>query len=259
MSQPPIDITPSPDPSLPWVRNVMLRVEVGSTAHGTGLPGGEDYDEMGVMIEPWRSTIGLNKTADTIVYRPGRTVTQRSEPGDYDLVMYTARKFADLAAKGNPSTLMVLFGPLRYSTPLGDRLRDLAPAFWSDKARLRFLGYSHAQRERLLGIRGGRHTNRPELEAVHGYDTKYAMHMLRLGFQGMEYAQTGRLTLPIPDRHGDYLRAVRRGEYSLDDVIQVADANEDALRMMAGGRAPIEPDYSAINDWLLAVHEASLG
>lgn len=250
-------MTPSPDPSLPWASRVLIRTEVGSTAHGTGLPGGEDYDEMGVMIDPWQSAIGINPCPDTIVYRPGRAQTERSQPGDYDLVVYTARKFAQLCAKGNPSVLMLLFGPLRFSTPLGDALRDLAPAFWSDEARLRFLGYSRAQRERLLGVRGGKHTNRPELVAQHGYDTKYAMHMLRLGLQGMEYAQHGRLTLPIPGESGELLRAVRRGEFTMERVIQMADANEDALHMMKG-RAPERPDYGAINEWLRAVHLEAL-
>ena len=30
----------------------------------------------------------------------------------------------------------------------------------------------------------GAHTNRPELVAVHGYDTKFAMHALRLACRG---------------------------------------------------------------------------
>ena len=34
-------------PELPAA--TILLVEVGSTAHGTGLPGGEDHDEMGVV------------------------------------------------------------------------------------------------------------------------------------------------------------------------------------------------------------------
>jgi hypothetical protein len=29
----------------------ILLVEVGSTAHGTGIAGGEDHDEMGVVVE----------------------------------------------------------------------------------------------------------------------------------------------------------------------------------------------------------------
>jgi hypothetical protein len=35
----------------PLPESTILLVEVGSTAHGTGIPGGEDNDEMGVMIE----------------------------------------------------------------------------------------------------------------------------------------------------------------------------------------------------------------
>jgi hypothetical protein len=35
----------------PLPQSTILLVEVGSTAHGTGLPGGEDHDEMGVVIE----------------------------------------------------------------------------------------------------------------------------------------------------------------------------------------------------------------
>lgn len=249
--------TPSPDPGLPWADRVIIRTEVGSTAHGTGLPGGEDYDEMGVVLERWESAVGLVADPDNIVYRPGRSITQRSEPGDYDLVLYTPRKFARLAASGNPSVLMMLFGPLRFSSSLGDDVRSLAPAFWSDRARARFLGYSRAQRERLLGIRGGAHTNRPELVAEFGYDTKYAMHMLRLGIQGIEYATTGRLTLPIPDSHGTTLRDVRLGKYTRDDVIAMADANEAELESLAAS-APPEPDTDAINGWLLDCHRSRL-
>jgi hypothetical protein len=36
-------------PALP--NGTILLVEVGSTAHGTGLPGGEDQDELGVVVE----------------------------------------------------------------------------------------------------------------------------------------------------------------------------------------------------------------
>lgn len=248
--------TPQPDPTLPWAGRVILRTEVGSTAHGTGLPGGEDYDEMGVMIEPWESSIGLSAMPEHVIYRPGRTNSERSEPGDYDLVIYTARKFARLASSGNPSVLMALFGPLRFSTDLGDQLRELAPAFWHEGARGRFLGYAKAQRERMMGIRGGKHTNRPELVEKHGYDTKYAMHMLRLSFQGIEYMRSGRLTLPIPGEQGDFLRDVRLGMYSKDEVLAKAHALEDTLKMLKSN-APQNPDIDAINSWLLRCHQAS--
>jgi hypothetical protein len=39
-----LEVPPQPDPTI-------LLVEVGSIAHSTGLPGGEDHDEMGVVVE----------------------------------------------------------------------------------------------------------------------------------------------------------------------------------------------------------------
>ena len=37
-------------PYPPYPEGMILLVEVGSTAHGTGLPGGEDHDETAVMV-----------------------------------------------------------------------------------------------------------------------------------------------------------------------------------------------------------------
>jgi len=49
----------------------------------------------------------------------------------------------------------------------------------------------------MLGVRS--HTSRPELEAEHGFDAKFAMHMIRLGIQGIEYMESGKTTLPLAD------------------------------------------------------------
>jgi len=54
----------------------------------------------------------------------------------------------------------------------------------------------------------GAHTNRPELVAIQGYDTKYAMHAFRLGCKGIELLTSGRITLPIPEPHRGYLRSI---------------------------------------------------
>jgi uncharacterized protein len=236
----------------PWCSRILFRTEVGSTAHGTGIDGHEDYDEIAVMWEPLSSLVGLNQIKDTIIYRPGRAPDQRSGPGDWDLTVYTARKWARLAAAGNPSILVSLFGPRIQTTESGLALLDNPQWFWADHARDRFLGYARAQRERLLGIRGGRHANRPELEAMHGYDTKYAMHMLRLGYQGIEYLLTGRIVLPMLDDRGDHLRAVRRGETPLGEVLTAAESLESQLRRLNTDAPPL-PDYDAIDRWLLSL------
>lgn len=256
-------MTHEPDPGLPWVPRQILRVEVGSTAHGTGTVETEDYDELGVMALPWTQTLGVPVKPDrdeTIVYRPGRKEGERSQAGDYDLTMHSARKFCRLAATGNPSVLMVLFGPVRFTTPLGDALRsdEMIKAFWHQGARQKFLGYCKAQRERLEGIRGGKHTNRPELIEQYGFDTKYAMHMLRLGYQGIEYMATGRVTLPMPPGIRAHLQDVRAGRVDLYEVLDECDNLERQLAEQESA-APPEPDWDTLNDWLLSVFDWEYG
>lgn len=206
---------------------------------------------MAIMTEPLDSLVGLTHVDDTITHRPGRAEGDRSEPGDYDLVVHTARKFCRLASEGNPSILLALYGPVRASTSAGQSLREQHGLFHSTRARMRFLGYAKAQRERLLGIRGGRHTNRPELVAEHGYDTKYAMHMVRLGLQGIEYLSTGRIVLPIPEPHRQLLRDIRHGLFNLPAVLEMAEENEAILADDKRWTAiRPRPDISGINAWL---------
>ena len=51
------------------------------------------------------------------------------------------------------------------------------------------------------------------------YDTKYAMHALRIGLQGVELLQTGRISLPVSEPERSMLRAVRAGDVALKEVL----------------------------------------
>lgn len=248
-----------------WSRTEILRSEVGSTLHGTGLEGGEDRDEMGVCVEPPNYVLGVERF-EQYEYRT-QAEGVRSGPGDTDLVIYSLRKYVRLAMQGNPSILLPLYAPedrLVICTELGVELRALAPAIVSTCAGDRFLGYLRNQKERLLDVRGGRHTNRPELVGQYGYDVKYAMHALRLGYQGVELISTGRITLPIPDDPGDYLCAVRRGDVPFDEMIDRLGLVEEAL-ISASQRTwtshvhrpalPAAPNIEAINRFMRRAHD----
>lgn len=90
---------------------------------------------------------------------------------------------------------------------------------------------------------------RTELIKRHGYDTKFAMHAVRLGFQGVEYLKTGRLTLPM-DTGRDYCMAVRLGEVRLPDVIKTIERLEREICVLTYGQdsvpetAPARRDFS---------------
>jgi hypothetical protein len=93
--------------------------------------------------------------------------------------------------------------------------------------------------------------DRDELVAVHGYDTKYAMHALRLGLQGIELLTAGRITLPVPEPDREYLRSIRRGERPLAEVLDAVAETEARLeRLRDSASLPDEPDRRWVDDWL---------
>jgi uncharacterized protein len=155
----------------------ILRVLVGSGVHGTAVDGQDDRDEMGICLEPAEYVCGLRSFEQYIFRTQPEGV--RSGAGDVDLTIYSARRWMRLAAHGNPTVLLPLFVAdknIIVRTEFGDEMRLLAPSLLSLKAGERFWGYLQSQRKRLLVIRGGKHTNRPELIDMYGFDTKYAMH-----------------------------------------------------------------------------------
>ena len=114
--RPVLEIPPLPDATI-------LLVEVGSTAHGTGLPGGEDHDEMGVAVETPAQVLGLGERGMRSVMQRTQPEGSRSGPGDTDRTLHSLRRFIHLAASGNPSILMSFWAPVIYETIEGIELR----------------------------------------------------------------------------------------------------------------------------------------
>jgi hypothetical protein len=242
-------------------RGVILRGSVGSTAHGLHLAGTDDRDEMGIAVEPPERVIGLtefeqhiHRTAEErLKHNPladqrshGRTPP--SQAGDLDLTVYSLRKYTRLAANGNPTVQILLFVKPLFMNRFGRRLRRNAHLFASKEAGARFLGYLRAQRERLLGQRGQMRVTRTELIKRHGYDTKFAMHAVRLGFQGVEYLQTGHLTLPM-DTGRDFCMAVRLGEVRLPVVIKTIERLEREICVLTYGQDSVPETSPARRDF----------
>lgn len=256
-----MDEQPGPAYPLPAEYGVeLLRSEVGSTLHGTGLLGHEDRDEMGIYLEHPSSVIGLADRPHWTFRTAGGD--NRSTPDDTDVVSYSARKWVTLALRGNPTVLLLLHAPesaLVLCDDHGRRLRENAAWFASRRAGASFLGYMQQQRQRMTGDRGK--AGRVRVSPEGAVDWKYAMHMLRLGHQGVEFLTTGALTLPVPGDLGDHLRRVRRGDVAFEDVIAEAEALEVEVRQLLEGRSPLpdEPNGEAAEAWLIAAHRSAWG
>ena len=221
-------------------RGTILRATVGSTVHGLHHGGEDDRDEMAVFIEPPEYLLGLRRAPHMRGGLYGwehyveRTQPEgvRSGPGDLDLVAYSLRKYVRLALKGHPTILLLLFVPSEFvlvKTKLGDELRALREALLSRRAGQGYLGYLRGQKERLLGTRGQKRVNRPELVEAHGFDTKYAMHAARLGYQWLELLETGWLTLPMPEPERSRAMAIRTGKRTFEETIAEIEEVEQRL------------------------------
>ena len=232
-------------------QNEILRGVVGSSCYGTSLDGSADRDEMGIFIEPPSNVCGL-RAIDHYLYRD-KPEGERSASGDLDLVLYSLRKFCHLAVQGNPSILMMLWLPEYLTlTETGKQLLMLRSAFRSRDAGARFLGYLVSQKMRLTGERA-RNVSRPDLVEKHGYDTKFAMHALRLGLQGIEYLSHGTITLPIPISERELLLEVRRGEVNYTEAVALIEDAEQKLRAILADYAGI-CDTVRVDQFLVSAH-----
>lgn len=231
--------------------NEILRGVVGSTAHGTAVDGQDDRDEMAVFIEPPEYVCGLTP-CDHYIYRD-KPEGVRSEAGDLDLTMYSLRKFCRLAEQGNPSVVILLWLPEHLvKTEIGNMLVKLREAFISRDSGNRFLGYLVAQKMKMKGERA--HTvNRPDLVEKYGFDTKFAMHALRLGFEGVEMLTRRRITLPAPQPNLSIFRGVRTGLYSLTDTLRMIDDAEAQLRELLKD-CDWATDRKRINAFMVKAH-----
>lgn len=113
-----------------------------------------------------------------------------------------------------------------------------------------YLGYLQAQKQRLTGERGQKRIHRPGLEEMYGFDTKYATHMLRLGFQGVELLTTGRLSLPMREPERSYLLDVRRGKVSEQDCLtRAGELERELAELEATSALPEAPAEGQVEEW----------
>jgi predicted nucleotidyltransferase len=230
----------------------ILSLEYGSRAHGTHTVD-SDSDIMSIFVEDPGFVTGI----DTIDTQASSTagVSSRSGVGDTDETAYPLRKFAALAAHGNPTVLTAFFVPVYIEqTFMGRKLVVNRNLFLSKQAGARFLGYMRGQRDAMTGLKNKR-TNRPELIHKFGYDTKFAYHMIRLGMQGIELMNTGRVSLPMIPFQIDELMSIRKGETSREDVLDYSWYLDEKLKSAIDwSDLPDAPDRAKINQLLHEIY-----
>ena len=206
------------DYGFPYPNDLILTFIGGSQLHGAKLDGRDDTDWYGVFIEPPEKVLGLDEFPHFVFTTGGQP--GGNQPHDVDVCLYSLRKVAGLLAKGNPSVLHFLFAQAEFSTPVWEQFASPSEPFLAKSHLEAFLGFADSQLRRLLNQRA-KDVNRPELELRHGYDTKFAMHLIRLYGEAKELMQEGKISLPRPN--AEELVAIRHGKYTLSEIQQFAE------------------------------------
>jgi predicted nucleotidyltransferase len=205
----------------PFLNSLIHLFVGGSELHGAKVKDTDDLDIYGVYLEPPELVIGLDQSDFYVWSTAGDD--RRNGPNDIDVCLYSLRKWAGLAAKGNSTALHFLFAPNSSALPTAwEGVLRNKELLLSKAAAKQFRGFAESQVRRVQGIGTGKKGQRHESINAHGYDVKAAMHIIRLLNEGIELMRTGTITLPRPEK--DLLITIRTGQYgSLERVLDLAN------------------------------------
>jgi len=218
----------------------------GSELHGAKVGATDDLDLYGVFLDGPSVTLGLEPRAHFVWSTASDE--RRNGPDDVDITLYSLHRWAELAAKGNATALHFLFADATAtSSETWMKIQKQRHLFLSKRSVEQFIGFAGNQLKRITGDKGrGAKGTRPEYEGRFGYDTKAAMHCLRLYLECIELMQDGFITLPRPEK--DFLIEARAGEWTLERFIQEAERlHSEAQAAAAESHLPDTVSLTAIS------------
>ena len=249
--------------------NVMYETIMGSVAYGVSGDS-SDLDLYGFAIPPkedlfphLRGAIaGFGTPPPRFEQFEAHHVVDPQALGgsgrSHDLTIYSIVKFFQLAMENNPNIIDSLFTPATcvvHTTAVGTLVRERRRLFLHKGCWPKFKGYAYAQLHKIA-------TKRPlgKRAAVveeHGYDVKFAYHVVRLLGEVEMILVEEDLDL---QRDRERLKAIRRGEWSQERLRQWCAETESQLeRAWAESRLRAVPDEAGLRRLLLDCLESHYG
>ncbi|MFO0847342.1 MAG: nucleotidyltransferase domain-containing protein [Gemmataceae bacterium] len=249
--------------------NVQYETVMGSVAYGVSSDS-SDLDVYGWAIPPKDDVFPYLRGEVPGFGRQHRRFAQLQEHHvrdpdalggkgrTYDLTVFGIVKFFALAMENNPNVIDCLFTPatcVLHATRVGTLVREHRRLFLHRGAWPKFKGYAYSQLHKLaVKTPQGK---RAELVERHGYDTKFAYHVVRLLGEVEQILVEGDIDL---QRDRERLKAIRRGEWPEARLRQwAADKEADLERAYAASTLPAVPDEDRLKELLLACLEEHYG
>jgi predicted nucleotidyltransferase len=251
--------------------NTMYECVVGSVAYGTA-DDLSDYDVNGFCIPP-RDTVfphlkgeieGFGRHKEKFGgwqqhhVRDEDALNGRGR--EYDLNIYNIVKYMQLCMENNPNMVTTLFVPrdcVLHSTAISEMVREKRSLFLHKGAWHKYKGYAYSQRHKMLGKNPEPGSKRDLIRREYGYDVKFAVHTVRLLLEVEQILIKGHIDIRL---HGDHLKAIRRGEVPIAEVLAWCDSKETALeRAYEASTLRYYPDVKGVKNLLLDCLEHHYG
>lgn len=106
--------------------------------------------------------------------------------------------------------------------------------------------------------KNNRNEKRSELEAQHGYDTKHAMHLIRLLRSGIDILETG--IVPVKRHDSQYLLDIRAGKFTYEEIVSESERLSAKVSLLSKTtNLPAEPNYDFAKDLMLEIYKQQWG
>lgn len=176
----------------------------------------------------------------------------------YDLTIYSIARYFTLCMECNPNAIDSLFTAqecVLTLTRVGAMVRDNRTLFLHKGIWTRFKAYAYSQLHKMEGK--APIGKRVEIREKFGYDVKFAYHVVRLLYECEQLLLFGDLDLR---RDREHLKAIRRGEVTVEDIRSWASDKERQLeKLYLDSKLPDQPKKGAIRNLLLACLEEHYG
>lgn len=255
----------SPPKWLP--ESVQYETIMGSVAYGVSSDT-SDMDVYGFCIPPKEDVfphlrgeiMGFGRQKQRFEQYQEHHIMDADAQQEYDFSIYNIVKYFHLCMENNPNMIDSLFTPRRcvlHSTEIGEMVRDERRIFLHKGAWHKFKGYAYAQMKKIgAGRNRSNEKRQADIDRV-GYDTKFAYHLVRLMCEVEQIMIEGDLDL---ERNREQLKAIRRGEWSLEQVEEWFASKEKSLEeVYASSILRHSPDESAIYNLLYKCLEQHYG
>lgn len=98
--------------------------------------------------------------------------------------------------------------------------------------------------------------SRRELILKHGFDVKYASHLIRLLFECKELLDTGRLEFPFTGKTKDIILGIKTGNYKLEEIQKLSEELENECnKSYQNSKVQKTPDFNKIERLLVDILE----